>query len=86
MTKNALRREQFRKRGSPPTDLEREWRAYLGESPNPWSGAKSAGTIEECDDEDMKRAGPQVMQILTQRGPSKLERRSMEMSSEHSAN
>jgi hypothetical protein len=75
MTKNAERREKFRKRGTAPTELEREWRAYLGESPNPWGGAKSADAGDE--DEDKKRAGPQTMQIDNGRRKSKLEIRTL---------
>ena len=75
MTKNALRRERFRKRGTPPTLLEREWRAHLGESPNPWGGSKSS----DPQDQDIERAGPQVMQIIDWHKKSKLEIRSMAM-------
>ena len=77
MTKNAERREKFRSRGTMPTLLEREWRAHLGESPNPWSGAKSAGADDP--DEDLRRAGPQVMQIDCGRKKSKLEIRTLAM-------
>jgi hypothetical protein len=79
MTKNAERRDKFRKRGVMPTPLEREWRAYLGESPNPWGGSKSADAANE--DEDMKRAGPQTMQIDNGRKKSKLEIRTLAMGS-----
>jgi len=76
MTKNAERREKFRKRGVGPTLLEREWRAHLGESPNPWGGSKSA----DADHQDIERAGPQVMQIIDWHKKSKLEIRSMALS------
>lgn len=80
MTKNAIRREKFRKRGAMPTELEREWRAYLGQSPNPWGGAKS--NDGQDDDEDLRRAGPQTMQIDNGRKRSKLEIRSLAMASD----
>jgi hypothetical protein len=75
MTKNAERREKFRKRGAPLTQLEREWRIHLGESPNPWGGAKSV----DPDEVDIERAGPQVMQIDNGHKMSKLEIRTLAM-------
>lgn len=66
MTKNAERRERFLKRNAKDICV-REARILLGESPNAWSGAKSA------DPEN--HSGPQVMQIVVNRA-SKLEVRS----------
>lgn len=53
--------------------MDREWRAYLGESPNPWGGGKSV----DPEEIDIERAGPQVMQIDNGRKMSKLEIRSL---------
>jgi len=67
--KKEARREKFRKIGKAISDLDKEWRAYRGESPNCWRGMMSYEN----------GVGVKVMQIVTKRGISNLERRSLEL-------
>jgi hypothetical protein len=61
-------RSEHSKEHQARTLLELEWRTALGQSPNPWLPSPST------DD----RGTMTVMQIVSRRGMSKLERRSLE--------
>lgn len=68
MNNHQRRAAQYGKLGRAITELERDWRAYRGESPNPWR------KIDSIEPNGGKEA---VMQIMSKRGMSKLELRSI---------
>ena len=62
------RAERYKRFGQTPSDFEKEWRAYKGESPNPWMPATS---------HDRENGGGfRGMQIISGERKSKLELRS----------